>query len=100
MTKQLVKPSNPALNIQPSTLIDLEESPESEPDLPEMKNKKNTPSPLPPPSPQKFNFVYGEHSDFILPYFGYEPVNPYLHESPLVPKYGHVEYNRELFNPQ
>ena len=66
MTKQLVKPSNPALNVQPSVLVDLEESLDSEPNLPERKEQKNTPSPLPPSSPQKFYFVYNEPSDFIL----------------------------------
>ena len=81
-------------------MIDLEESPESEPNLPEKKKQKNTPIPLPPSSPQKFDFVYGEHSDFILPDFGSEPVDPCLHENPLVPKYFHVKYDPELFNPQ
>ena len=100
MTRQLVKPYNPTLNVQPSVLVDLEESLESNPDLPKKKKQKNTPSPLPPSSPQKFDFVYGEHSDFILLDFGSEPVNPYLHENPPVPKYGHVEYNPKLFNPQ
>ena len=100
MKKQLVKPSNPSLNVQPPVLIDLEESPKLEPDLPKKKKQKNTPNPLPPSSPQIFDFVYGEHSDFILPDFGSKPVDPYLHENPLVPKYGHVEYNPELFNPQ
>ena len=100
MTKQLVKPSSPTLNVQLSILIDLEEYPESEPDLPKKKKKKNTPSSLPPSSPQKFDFVYGEHSNFILPNFGFEPVGPYLHENPPVSKYVHMEYNLELFNPQ
>ena len=86
--------------MQPSVLIDLEESPKSELDLPEKKKQKNTPSPLPPSSPQKFDFAYNEPSDFILPDFGSEPVDPYLHEKHRVSKYGHVEYNPELFNPQ
>ena len=66
MTNSFLKPFNPVLNVQSSILIDLEESPESEPDLPEKKKKKNTPSPLPPSSPQKFDFVYGEHSDLFF----------------------------------
>ena len=97
MTKHLIKPSNPALNIQPSIFIDLEESPVSEPDFPEKKKQKDTPSSLPPSSPQEFDFAYSEHS---LPDFGSEPIDPCLHENPPVPKYGHVEYDPELFNPQ
>ena len=89
MTKNIVKPSNPALNIQYSILIDLEESPDSEPGLP----KKNTPSPLPPSPPQEFDFAYNEHS---LTDFGSEPID----ENPPIPKYGHVEYDPKLFNPQ
>ena len=91
MTRQLLKASNLALNVQLSFLVDLEESLEPKLDLPQKKKQKNTPSPLPP---------YGEHSDFILPDFGFEPVDPYLHENPLVLKYGHLEYNPKLFNPQ
>ena len=96
MAKHFFKPSNLSLNVQPSIFVDLEESPDSEPGLPE----KNTLSPLPPSPPQEFDFVHVEPSDFILPDFGSEPVNPNVHENPPIPKYGHVEYDPELFNPQ
>ena len=92
MTKQFIKPSNLALNVQPSIFVDLEESPDSEPRLPE----KNTPSPLPSSSPQAFDFVHVEPSNFIFPDFGPEP----RHEDLPVPKCGHVEYDPELLNPQ
>ena len=74
----------------------MEESPDSEAGVPE----KNNPCPLPPSPPQEFDFVPTKSFDFIFPDFGSEPINPYLHENPPVPKYGHVEYNPELFNPQ
>ena len=89
MTKHIVKPSNLALNIQSFVLIDLEESHDSDLGLLE----KNTPSPLRPPPPREFDFAYNENS---LPIFCYEPID----ENPLASKYGHVEYDPELFNPQ
>ena len=92
MTKQLIKPSNLALNVQPSIFVDLQESLDPEPGLPE----KNTPSPLPPSPPQEFDFVHVEPSDFIFHDFGFEPMHEDLH----VPKCLHVEYDNELFNPQ
>ena len=51
-------------------LIDLEESPESEPNLLKKKKKKNNPSPIPSLSPQKFDFAYNQPSNFILPDLG------------------------------
>ena len=92
ITKQFIKPYNLSLNVQPSIFVDLEESPDSEPGLPE----KNTPSPLPPSSPQEFDFVHVEPFDFIFTDFGPKP----MHEDLPVPKYDHVEYDPELFNPQ
>ena len=92
MTKQFIKPSNLAHNVQPSIFVDLEESPNLEPGLP----KKNTASPLPSSPPQEFDFAHVEPFDFIFPYFGLEP----MHEDLPVPKCGHVEYDPELFNPQ
>ena len=89
MTKHLVKPSNPSLNIQSSILIDLEGSPDSELGLPE----KNTPSPLPQSPPQEFDFAYNEHS--LLDFY-----SEAIHENPPVPQYVHVEHDPELFNPQ
>ena len=66
MTKNFIKPFNLALNVQPSIFVDLEESPNLEPGLPE----KNTPSPLLSSPPQEFDFAHVEPSDFIFPDFG------------------------------
>ena len=71
MTKQFINPSNLSLNVQPSIFVDIEESTDSKPGLPE----KDTLSPLPASPPQEFNFVHAEPSDFILCDFGSKPMH-------------------------
>ena len=60
------------------------------------KIKTSTPIQLPPSSPKKYDFAYGEHFDFILPDLVSKPIEPHLYESIPASMYGNVEYNPEF----
>ena len=90
-----VKPSNLAQNISQSTLIDLEESPESEPKSSKKKKKiSSDPSPLLEHGSPQINFPEFDFPSNVSP--EYEYIKP-AHDS-MSSKYGHVEYNPELFD--